>query len=251
MHKLARGLATLPFRLLPGSIRRRLVQAVLYASADGAPADAMRELLTIDTDVSGLIDHVALAYGGGVHVKHRLMRYHDFFVERIHAGERVLDIGCGYGAVAHSIASRSGALVVGLDSEPANVAKARTLFPHERLTFVVGEAPEDVAADHFDVVVMSNVLEHVERRVEFLREVQARVAASRWLLRVPMFNRDWRPSLRVELGLFPFCDPTHFTEYTRETFEREMAESGFAIQHLQINWGEIWAEVAPPPGAAR
>jgi SAM-dependent methyltransferase len=246
MNKIVRRLATLPFQILPGRLRRRLVQAVLYAAADGAPADALREMLTIDADVSGMIDHVSLAYGGGVHVKHRLMRYHDFFVERIHAGERVLDIGCGYGAVANSIAERSGAIVVGLDSEPANVTKARALFPREGLTFVVGEAPRDVPAGPFDAVVISNVLEHVEHRPEFLRTVQSRVGAKRWLVRVPMFDREWRPSLRQELGLFPYCDSTHFTEYTRDSFEREMAEAGFAVRHLQVNWGEIWAVVMPP-----
>ena len=241
LRRAVRRLATLPFRMLPPAARRRAVQAVLHAAAAGGPPDALRELLTIDTDLSGLIDEVAMAHGGGVHVKHRLMRYHDFFVERITAADRVLDIGCGYGAVAHSIASRSGATVVGLDLDPANVSKARALFPHDRLTFAAGEAPRELPDGRFDVVVLSNVLEHVERRVEFLRAVQARVGASRWLIRVPMFNRDWRPSLRLELGLFPYCDPTHFTEYTRESFEAEMADAGLHISHLQINWGEVWA----------
>jgi SAM-dependent methyltransferase len=250
MRETVRLLATLPFRIMPPRLRRRIVRAVLYASAAGSPPDALRELLAIDTDVSGMTDEVALAYGGGVHVKHRLMQYHDFFVDRVRKGERVLDIGCGYGAVAHSITTRSEASVVGLDSDPANIAKAKTLFAHERLDFVVGEAPRDVPTSRFDVVVISNVLEHVERRVDFLRDVQARVGASRWLVRVPMFNRDWRPSLRQELGLFPYCDPTHVTEYTREGFEREMAEAGFSARHLQVNWGEIWAEVAPLAGAA-
>jgi hypothetical protein len=58
-----------------------------------------------------------------------------------------------------------------------------------------------------------------------------------------MFNRDWRPALRLELGLFPYGDPTHFTEYTVVSFEAEMHEAGFAITHLQVNWGEIWSEV--------
>ena len=106
-----------------------------------APPDALRELLTIESDLSGLIDEQALAYDNGVHVKHRLMRYHDFFVDRIAADDRVLDIGCGYGAVAYSIATRSGATVVGLDMDPANVELARQRFQHERLSFVEGEAP--------------------------------------------------------------------------------------------------------------
>jgi hypothetical protein len=59
-----------------------------------------------------------------------------------------------------------------------------------------------------------------------------------------MFNRDWRPALRQELGLYAYGDPTHFTEYTRESFESEMRDAGFVIRQLQVNWGEIWAEVA-------
>ena len=198
----------------------------------------------MESDLSGQVDLVSMAYGDGIHVKHRLMRYHDFFVERIHAGDRVLDIGCGYGAVAHSIASRSGADVTGLDMEPSNVKKARQLFQHDRLTFTEGEAPRTLPPGRFDVVVMSNVLEHIQHRTQFLREVQARALPSRWLIRVPMFNRDWRPPLRRELGLYAYGDPTHYTEYTRESFEAEMAEAGFVVKHLQVNWGEIWAEVA-------
>ncbi|HUQ86851.1 MAG TPA: class I SAM-dependent methyltransferase [Vicinamibacterales bacterium] len=243
MHWLSQ-LAMTPFRVMPPVVRRRLVQLISRASAAGQAAPALRELLTMDADISGQIDLVALSYGDGVHVKHRIMRYHDFFVERVRAAERVLDIGCGYGAVANSIASRSGAHVVGLDLSAANVQKARQLFQQANLTFVEGEAPGTLPAGKFDVIVMSNVLEHIDRRVEFLREVQGKIKPSRWLLRVPMFDRDWRPSLRQELGLYAYGDPTHFTEYTLASFEREMAEAGFTIRHLQVNWGEIWAEVS-------
>ena len=245
MRSAVRRVATAPFRLLPSGMRRRLVQAALHAAASQTPKDALRELLTIDSDVSGLIDQTALAYGDGVHVKHRLMRYHDFFVERLAPGERVLDIGCGYGAVAFSMASRADAQVTGIEMDARNVAEAARLFPHANLRVIHGEAPQDIPSEHFDTVVMSNVLEHIDRRVAFLRDVQQRVAARRWLIRVPMFNRDWRPSLRQELGLFAYSDPTHYTEYTRDSFEAEMREAGFAIAHLQVNWGEIWAAVEP------
>jgi hypothetical protein len=60
-----------------------------------------------------------------------------------------------------------------------------------------------------------------------------------------MFDREWRVPLRKELGLYYFSDPTHFIEYTRDSFEREMAEARLDIVHLQVNWGEIWAEVRP------
>jgi SAM-dependent methyltransferase len=245
VKRLIRSLAALPFRMLPPAARRRAVQAGLTAAAARDPRSALRELLQMETDLHGLIDETAVAYGRGVHVKHRLMQYHDFFVSRVRAGERVLDIGCGYGAVAHSIADRAGATVVGLDMDRRNVADARRMFTHPRLTFVAGEAPRDVATERFDVVVASNVLEHVDDRRGFLREVQQRAQPSRWLIRVPMIDRDWHVPLRQELGLFHFCDPTHFVEYTRDSFAAEMRDAGFGIANQQINWGEIWAEVHP------
>lgn len=248
MNDLLRRLAAAPFRLLPSAARRRLVQAVVLGSTAQDAASTLRELLAIDKDLSGQIDLAAMAYGDGVHVKHRLMQYHDFFVARVAEGERVLDLGCGYGAVASSIAQRTGAAVVGLDMEPENIAKAERLFRHERLSFVCGEAPGRLPPGRFDVIVLSNVLEHIERRPEFLRAVQAAASPSRWLIRVPMFDRDWRPSLRRELGLFPFGDPTHFTEYTAASFEDELRGAGFAIAHMQVNWGEIWSEVRAAEG---
>lgn len=234
----------LPFRAATPNIRRRIVQLAIEASARRAPADALRELLVIDDDVTGMINETALAYGDGVHAKHRLTAYHDFFVDRIRAGERVLDVGCGYGAVAFSIASRTEATVTGLDMSDSQVALARARFSHPRLTFVVGRAPDALPAGPFDVVVASNVLEHIADRLMFLRRIQQVLAPGRWLIRVPMADRDWRVPLRKELGVRHFSDPTHCTEYTRATFEAEMCAAQFRVDHLQINWGEIWAQVS-------
>lgn len=236
-------MAVLPFRLMAQSVRMGVVQAACYATAEQAPRTALRCLLRVDSLASALIDQVAIRYDHGVHAKHRLTKYHDFFVERVHPDERVMDIGCGYGAVAHSVASRAGAVVVGVDLEPGTIAKARALFDHPSLSFTEGTAPRDLPPGRFDVVIASNVLEHVDDRLAFLAEVQQRSMPSRWLIRVPMSDRDWRVPLRKELGLVSFSDPTHFTEYTRDSFEREMDAAGFVIAHLQINWGEIWAEV--------
>lgn len=244
MKRLLKHVGALPFRLMPSSLRRRVIQLGLEASAAGAPRDGLRRLLTIDDDLTGLINQLALGYDDGVHAKHRLMKYHDFFVERIAPGDRVLDVGCGYGAVAHSIAQRTGATVVGIDADAGNVATARRRFPHPSLEFIEGTAPGDVPATAVDVVVASNVLEHIDDRIGFLTQIQRRVTAKRWLIRVPMSDRDWRVPLRRELGLFAFSDRTHFTEYTRDSFVEEMERAGFAVRSIQINWGEIWAEVA-------
>jgi 2-polyprenyl-3-methyl-5-hydroxy-6-metoxy-1,4-benzoquinol methylase len=237
------SLVSLPFLAMPRPLRRRMIRIALHAVSRGAPQRALRDLVQLDANLSGLIDETAMRYEGGVHPKHRLMRYHDFFVERVKPGERVLDVGCGYGAVAYSVATRAQAIVIGIDLDPANVAEARRRFAHPNLTFLVGDATRELPSGAFDVVLASNVIEHVEHRVEFYHAVQARARPGRWLVRVPMIDRDWRVPLRRELGLFHFSDPTHHTEYTRESFDAEVHHAGLVVVHLQINWGEIWAEL--------
>jgi hypothetical protein len=58
-----------------------------------------------------------------------------------------------------------------------------------------------------------------------------------------MIDRDWHVPLRQELGLFHFSDPTHYVEFTRDSFAAEIEAAGFRVVALQVNWGEIWAEV--------
>jgi SAM-dependent methyltransferase len=245
IKRLWRNAAEWPWRLMPRALRSGLLKAGIFATARQQARPALIALLELERVISGQIDLAALEYGDGVHVKHRLMRYHDFFVDRIKPGERVLDVGCGYGAVANSIAARAQARVTGIDLSADNVAQARRSYQTPGLEFLQGEAPGDLKAEHFDVIVLSNVLEHVKDRDAFLAALRDKTTPSRLLIRVPMFDREWRVPLRQELGLYHFSDPTHHIEYTRETFEAEMAQAGLAIEHLQVNWGEIWAEVRP------
>ncbi|MFH1634448.1 MAG: class I SAM-dependent methyltransferase [Chloroflexota bacterium] len=133
---------------------------------------------------------MANVYGGGVSPKHRLIKYHDFFVERVGKGEKVMDIGCGIGAVAYDVAERSGAYVTGVDLNADSIATAREKFAHPRVEYRVGDALKEFPDERFDVVILSNVLEHLPERPSFLRKVQAVVNPSRILIRVPLFERD-------------------------------------------------------------
>lgn len=230
--------------LVPSGLRIRAAQVLIASLAQGEAAPALRSLFRAADVLDASLNDAATRYDRGVHAKHRIIGYHDFFVGRIRPGESVLDIGCGNGAVAHSIATRAGAHVVGIDTDAANIAMARRRFRHADLEFIHGDALRDLPPRRFDTIVLSNVLEHLDRRPEFLREVTTRSGARRWLIRVPMLDRDWRPLLRKELGMGYFSDPTHVIEYTRGTFEEEMAAASLSIDYLRVNWGEVWAEVS-------
>ncbi|MBF0611241.1 MAG: class I SAM-dependent methyltransferase [Magnetococcales bacterium] len=169
------------------------------------------------------------------------MDYHTFFTARISPGERVLDLGCGNGALSHDLAM-AGALVTGMDHNPESISLAKSRYSHPGLFFLTGDALTTDYNQPFDVVVLSNILEHLEGRVAFLQKVVLQTSAKRLLIRVPMFKRDWRVPLRQELGLEWRLDPTHQVEYTEETLKTELENAGLNITHWQCCWGEFWLE---------
>lgn len=219
---------------LAGLLLRRVVR----------PAPLLRALCTLDNLIYRAISVTSVWYDGGLHAKHRLTRYHDFFLERVAPGERVLDIGCGNGALAADLARRGRATVTGVDQDPTAIRSARSRHAGMGLTFVEGDA-RMVPAGGFDVVILSNVLEHLEGRIAFLQDTMNRSGARRLLVRVPLFERDWRVPLKRELGVDFRLDPTHCIEYTVEEFETEIAAAGLVIEERQVRWGEIWATCRP------
>jgi len=210
-----------------------------------SPEEAARFLMLFDNKLYSLQGRAAVRYGNGIHTKHRHMQYHDFFVNRITKNEKVLDVGCGIGAVSYDIAQKSGAIITAIDLNPKNIEKAKAEFNHSNIEYIVGDAFTDLPEKKFEVVILSNVLEHIEKRAFFLKRLCLTVSPKRLLIRVPLFERDWRVPLKKELGIDYRLDSTHFTEYTHESFFREMKEAGLAITHLESRWGEIWAEVIP------
>ena len=238
-------------RPLPPVLIERLAPRIVQARAESLPpARALQLLFRVDAALYPFEGTHAVAYGEGTHTKHRHMRYHDFFTDRIGPDERVLDVGCGIGALAHSIAERSGASVTAIDIEADKIAEARARYPHPRIDYVVGDATRGVPGGSYDVVVLSNVLEHLSGRPEFVSDVMDAVSARRALIRVPLFERDWRVPLKRELGVEWRLDPTHETEYTLEDFSDEMRVAGVSIAEQQLRWGEIWAEVVAVPRKA-
>jgi SAM-dependent methyltransferase len=229
---------------VPRSIRGQLINLLLSVSSKKANSADLLALLNSHDQVLYHIDEAAIKIEGGIHPKHRLMQYHDFFVNRINPGEKVLDVGCGIGIVALAI-SKKGALVTGIDYDHEKVSIARNQNVHPNLTFIHGDVTVALPDARFDIIVLSNVLEHIEFREIFLTSLVAAFAPKKILIRVPMINKDWLVPLKKELGVKYYSDPTHFTEYTTESFTGEMSSSGLQIAYIKVNWGEIWAEVLP------
>lgn len=231
-------------------LRRWIEAVILHRLATAQPDAALRFLFELDAFLYQVQGQQAIRYGGGVHTKHRHTRYHHFFADRIGPDDKVLDLGCGIGAVASDIAEKTGATVVAVDIDEHNLIQARRDHGHPRVEYRLGDVLRDPLESGFDVVVLSNVLEHLPGRPAFLARVVDRVRPSRVLIRVPLFERDWRIPLRKELGVEWRLDETHETEYTLESFAEEMDAAGLRLQHIEVRWGEIWSELVPAASAS-
>lgn len=250
MKRLALAIAEILARLwgvLPTGLRKRLFFALFVLEGRAAsPAQGLRNLLAVEDALDLALNERAMAYGGAEHPKHRLTRYHDFFVAHVPDGARVLDVGCGYGAVARSVArARPGASVFGVELDAERLRQAQAADNPPNLRFAAADATKELPPGPWNVVLLSNVLEHLEHRVAFLRELLATARPERVLIRVPLFERDWKMALRRELGVGYMSDAEHFIEHTLAEFDAEIAAAGLAIVSRQAVWGEIWAECRP------
>lgn len=174
----------------------------------------------------------------GIHPKHRLMRYHDFFLNNINPGDTVLDIGCGNGYNTYKIAGKAKS-VVGIDIDEDNIRLARRNFKKDNIEYIRGDATSYNFNKKFDVIILSNVLEHIEDRIKFLKKV--RNLGKKILIRVPLFDRSWLVLFKKEFDVEYRLDSTHYIEYTVKSFLDELKDSGIEDVSYSVHFGEIWA----------
>ncbi|MGR5208358.1 bifunctional 2-polyprenyl-6-hydroxyphenol methylase/3-demethylubiquinol 3-O-methyltransferase UbiG [Vibrio sp. PNB23_22_7] len=93
-------------------------------------------------------------------------------------GKTVLDVGCGGGILAESMA-REGAVVTGLDmgKEPLEVARLHALETGTKLTYIRSTIEDHAAAyaGTYDVVTCMEMLEHVPDPLSVIRSCAALV----------------------------------------------------------------------------
>ncbi|NVM23940.1 MAG: class I SAM-dependent methyltransferase [Desulfobacterales bacterium] len=197
---------------------------VRMSVARNSPKETLEFLFELENRLYNMEGKASVDYGNGIHTKHGHINYHDFFIKNLNPSESVLDIGCGNGLMSYDMVTKVPAVrVVGIELSEANIRFAREHYQHPNLHFIHGDALKQLPEEMFDVVTLSNVLEHIEQRVDFLKRVAEQVKPKRLIIRVPLYERDWRVPLKEELGVDHRLDSTHFIEYTQEEFFEELS----------------------------
>ena len=168
------------------------------------------------------------------------MKYHNFFIDNINPGDIVLDVGCGNGFNTYYIAGKARS-VVGIDIDNKNIAYAEKNFSSDNIDYFIADIMDYKFSQKFDVIVLSNVLEHMKDRIRLLKKIRS--IGRIFLVRVPMIDRSWLVLYKKELGIEYRLDKTHCIEYTIDSFTKELERAGLKIKNYSIQFGEIWAVV--------
>lgn len=134
----------------------------------------------------------------------------ELIAELIPAGARVLDLGCGDGALLATLRDEHGALVRGMELDLAKVAgcvaRGLSVVQHD-----LDEGLSDFPDGSFDVVVLSQTLQ-VVRRPAFVLSEMVRVGA-RGLVSFPNFAY-WRNRAHLAFrGKMPVSKAIPYTWY--------------------------------------
>lgn len=191
----------------------------------------------LDNFIYRVITKLAIIDNNGVHPKHEILRYGDFFLKNIVAGDRVLDVGCAKGEVAFLV-SNVAKEVVGIDINSEKIIQAKKSRIKNNIEYVVGDVTLYNFNGKFDKIILSNVLEHIDKRIEFLTKLHN--LGNTILLRVPMLDRDWLSVYKKNKGFEYRLDRTHYIEYTIKSITNESELSDWYLEKYSVQFGELW-----------
>jgi SAM-dependent methyltransferase len=141
-------------------------------------------------------------------------------------GQRLLDVGCGYGTFLAAAQRATGCEAHGLERDAASVAGA--LAPAAVRYHLGSLDTAALPAGSFDVVTLFQSLEHHEDPIAALRAVHALLKpGGACVVEVPDFDGAWRRVFRA--WWLPLLVPQHLFHFTPRTLRQALEATGFEV----------------------
>ena len=201
--------------------------------------------LKIHNEIYKIISVLSVAAEKGKHPKHNILKYHEWFLACVNKDSVVLDIGCNTGNLLDKLAPtiKTG---YGIDILPKLIDIAKKQNKHANVEFIHADATsfDYNKFNNLNVITLSNVLEHIDKRVVFLKDIIKSLKGRHCqvLIRVPLITRDWLACYKKMRGVDYRLDMTHFTEYTEGEINEEVKAAGLRVIKTEVKFGEIYLE---------
>lgn len=128
-------------------------------------------------------------------------------------GKKVLDIGCGFGSLAHYLQNK-GLEVLGIDQHEISITAGKQKFPNAPIELFKGSLA-DLPDKSFDTVVMKDVIHHVLEEgdiQEFLTQAK-RIAQHRVIIVDPNPTLILKICRKIIQHIDPICKPETAKKY--------------------------------------
>lgn len=139
-------------------------------------------------------------------------------------GNDVLEVGCGNGNFSEFLAHHCQRLVaVDLDETYVNLTQQR-LRSYDHVEVLQADATKLQGQEHFDTIIMLDVLEHIEDDVATLKQLSHCLKpGGKFVVKVPALSSLYTPMDEV-IG--------HYRRYQKDTLQATFERAGFTKPHL-------------------
>jgi cyclopropane fatty-acyl-phospholipid synthase-like methyltransferase len=146
-------------------------------------------------------------------------------------GERVIDIGCGYGASARYLAETYGAKVAAITMSAVQHSFAQNTAPGPELTYILGNwYTLEFPAESFDLAISIESGEHMPDKVEFARRAfRVLMPGGRFII-CAWVSADRVSSWQADLLMKPICSEGRIPNLaTAQEYIGAVTEAGFRV----------------------
>lgn len=162
-----------------------------------------------------------------------------FILNHLHETSCVLDLGCNLGDVSYIVAEKARK-VVGIDHNQKAIEIAKRRYQRHNLEFQYGEASEYIksTSEHFDVLILSHILEHLDDPKEFLKKFKDNFNSI--YIEVPDFERSYLNQYRKDVGAkLIYSDDDHISEFDRDELKDLLTTCGLDVIKEEYRYGLI------------
>jgi 2-polyprenyl-3-methyl-5-hydroxy-6-metoxy-1,4-benzoquinol methylase len=165
-------------------------------------------------------------------------RIRERLMEEIAAARSIADLGCGHGGtlLLFAILNRQ-AKITGIDYSSVAIEKAARIAATEpRIETKVADLTRMALPAGFDVVYSSQVIEHIEEREAFVRNIHASLAPGGMLLLATVYKKRWARYIYRNAKGENVLDPTHVHE-CMDLWELPalLEKAGFEVTDYDLN----------------
>lgn len=160
---------------------------------------------------------------------------HHGLIKEVGTGLKILDVGCGYGQNGEEMIKR-GNIVFGVDILPIAIEKAKSRLTYAAVAdFSRPETiPEAIKREQFDLVVFSDILEHVYDPMSLIRNAIPMMKENAILLVSVPNIANWLSRLKLFFGHWEYTvsgvmDRTHIRFFTLKSVKQLIQTAGFDV----------------------